>query len=103
VEVLCAQPVGEVNVEEYPALARLGPRHFSGARSRFQRVRVQAQEVGGFCQVEGAHFLVTVDIRRLVMLASLSTEEAVDLAASEIHLPRAASAHRYRIRTESCF
>jgi hypothetical protein len=48
---LCAQPFGEVNVEEYPALSRLGPRYLAGASARFQRMRVQAQELGGFVEV----------------------------------------------------
>jgi len=53
--VLCPQPVGQINIEEYPALARLGARNLASPRLGFERVRVQAQEGGSLDEVEGFH------------------------------------------------
>jgi hypothetical protein len=52
---LCAQVVDQVKIEETPRLADLRARHRAGLGHGLQRVRVQAKEVSGGCQVERAH------------------------------------------------
>ena len=47
--------LGQINVQKPPRLADLGARHQPGLGAGLQRVRVKAEEFGGFGKVERAH------------------------------------------------
>jgi hypothetical protein len=46
--IVCAQVIGQVNVDENPAFPRLGGRHFSGLGLAQQGDGVDMQEAGRF-------------------------------------------------------
>jgi hypothetical protein len=52
---LCAQVVGEINVQEAPGFPELGTRHLSGLGTSLEGVGVKPEEFRGFLEVEGAH------------------------------------------------
>ena len=53
--VLCAQMVGQINIDEAPRPAHLGAWDRAGLGAGLQRVWVNAEEGGGFDEVERAH------------------------------------------------
>lgn len=47
--------LGQINIQKPPRFADLGARHRAGLGAGLQGVRVQAEEFGGFGEVERAH------------------------------------------------
>ena len=53
--VLCAQMVNQINIDETPRPPDLGAGDRAGLGAGLQRIGVDAEEVGGFNEVECAH------------------------------------------------
>ena len=53
--VLCTQIVRQINIDENPLSPNLGARHLAGLGAGLQGIRVDAEEIGSFDEVERAH------------------------------------------------